>query len=57
MAVLLGEKELADEVAAERATLEQTFNATFWNEEQSFYQDVGPDGRFTPVKSLSLIHI
>jgi hypothetical protein len=53
MAVLLGEKELADEVAAERAALEQTFNAVFWNEEQSFYQDVGPDGRFSPVKSIA----
>jgi len=53
MALLLGEKELADEVAAERATLEQTFNAVFWNEEQSFYQDVGPDGRFSPVKSIA----
>ena len=53
MALLLGEKELADEAAAERATLEQAFNATFWNEEQSFYQDAGPGGRFSPVKSIA----
>ena len=53
MALLLGEKELADEAAAERATLEQAFNATFWNEEQSYYQDAGPGGRFSPVKSIA----
>ena len=31
----------------------QTFNDTFWNEELGFYQDVGPDGRFSPVKSIA----
>ena len=53
MAVLLGEQTLADEVAAERRALAQTFNETFWNEQLSFYQDVGPDGRFSPVKSIA----
>jgi hypothetical protein len=31
----------------------QAFNDTLWNEENSFYQDVGPDGRFSPVKSIA----
>ena len=53
MAVLQGEQALADEMAAERRALAQTFNDTFWNEELSFYQDAGPDGRFSPVKSIA----
>ncbi|MBK7216061.1 MAG: hypothetical protein IPH95_03050 [Candidatus Promineofilum sp.] len=53
MAVLLGEQTLADEVSIERRALMQTFNDTFWNEELGFYQDVGPDGRFSPVKSIA----
>ncbi len=53
MAVLLGEQALADEVAAERVTLIQRFNAALWNEEQTFYQDVGPDGSFSEVRSIA----
>ena len=53
MAVLLGEQELADEAAAERTALTRTFNAVLWNEESGFYQDAGPDGRFSDVRSLA----
>ncbi|HQF70415.1 MAG TPA: hypothetical protein PLH39_03950 [Promineifilum sp.] len=53
MAVLLGEQALADEVSAERVMLIQRFNATLWNENHSFYQDAGPDGRFSPVRSIA----
>lgn len=53
MAVLLGEQSLADETSAERATLMQVFNATLWNDETGFYHDVGPDGRFSDVRSIA----
>ena len=53
MAVQLGEQALADEVAAQRALLVKTFNDTMWNDEQHFYQDVAPDGRFSAVKSIA----
>lgn len=52
MAVLLGEQEAADECAAERSALTQTFNDAMWNGEQSFYQDTAPDGRFSAAKSI-----
>mgnify|MGYP002412608372 FL=1 len=53
MAVLLGEQSLAAEVAAERVTLIQRFNAAHWDEEHGFYQDVGPDGRFSAVRGIA----
>jgi hypothetical protein len=53
MAVLLGEEDCARELAAERAALVQKINTTMWSEESSFYQDVGPDGRFSPVRSIA----
>jgi hypothetical protein len=53
MAAVLGEETLAAEVAAEHNALVQTFNAECWNDATHFYQDVGPDGHFSPVKSLA----
>lgn len=53
MAVLLGEEELAAEVVAERESLHRTVNAAMWNPELSFYQDVGPNDRFSSVKSIA----
>lgn len=53
MAVLLGEDDFARELAAEHADLVQTINSTMWNEQTAFYQDVGPDGRFSSVKSIA----
>lgn len=53
MAVLLGEDELAAELAAEHATLVQAINDTLWNSETAFYQDAAPNGRFSSVKSIA----
>lgn len=53
MAILLDEKELADEVAAERDRLIRAINVEMWNDEQNFYQDIGPDDRFSAVKSIA----
>jgi len=53
MAVLLGEQELAEEVVAERESLHRAINAEMWNPDLAFYQDVGPDGRFSDVRSLA----
>jgi len=53
MAGLLSERELGEEVSAERAQLAQSFNTVMWNNDAHFYQDVAPDGRFSPVKSIA----
>jgi hypothetical protein len=53
MAVLLDEQEIGQDLAAEHATLVQAINSTLWNQELAFYQDVGPDGRFSPVRSIA----
>lgn len=53
MAVLLGEQELADEVAAERDALSRTINAEMWNEEAKFYQDVASGNHFSDIKSIA----
>lgn len=53
IAVLLEEPQIADEMAQERAILHHRINAELWNVEQFFYQDRGPDGRFSPVKSIA----
>ena len=53
MAVQLGESSLAAELVAERHQLVRQINLVMWNEEQRFYQDVAPDGRFSAAKSIS----
>ena len=52
MAVLLNEKELAESLSQEHLHLLQEVNARMWNETAGFYQDIGPSGRFSPVKSI-----
>ncbi|RMG91617.1 MAG: glycoside hydrolase [Chloroflexi bacterium] len=52
MAQMLGEEALVMELGQERAHLIHQINARLWNEEQAFYQDVSPDGRFSKVKSI-----
>lgn len=52
MATLLGQDELAVQLKEEHVHLAALINRRFWNEEWQFYQDVGPDGRFSRVKSL-----
>lgn len=53
MAGKLGESELAAELSQEREVLGQIINERMWHEDLGFYQDVGPDGRFSPVKSIA----
>jgi hypothetical protein len=53
MARVLDEKTLVDELASEIGLLNHNINASMWNGEQQFYQDTGPDGRFSPVKSIA----
>ncbi len=52
IAVSLKEPEMAAELAAERAQLITLINERMWNSEANFYQDVAPNGRFSPVKSI-----
>ena len=52
MAAVLSEPELAAELAAERARLIALINEQMWSEEAQFYQDIAPNGRFSPVKSI-----
>jgi hypothetical protein len=53
MAILLDEQEFAQELAAEHANLAQAINTTMWNQELAFYQDIAPDDRFSPVRSIA----
>lgn len=53
MALNLGEKAVGDELAHDLAQLRQNTNQLLWNDERKIYQDVGPTGRFSPIKSLS----
>ncbi len=53
MAVLLGENELAEEIVAERDRLSLVINNEMWNDDLNFYQDIGPNGQFSPVKSIA----
>lgn len=53
MALALGQQTAAQELAAERAQLTRTINAKLWNEESRFYQDLGPQGEFSAVKSVA----
>lgn len=52
IAVSLPEPDLAAELAAERAKLTELINGRMWNDATNFYQDIAPDGRFSPVKSI-----
>jgi hypothetical protein len=51
--ILLEEKEACQELADERARLTRQVNERMWQEETSFYHDVDPNGRFSPVKSIA----
>lgn len=53
IAVTIEEPELAAELASERANLIRQINDQMWNEEAKFYQDIDPNGRFSPAKSVS----
>ena len=53
MALLLEEAEMATEVATEQDRLIRVINSVMWNGELNFYQDVGPDGVFSPLKSIA----
>lgn len=53
MALLLEEPEMGSEVATERDRLIRVINDDMWNSELNFYQDVGPDGIFSPLKSIA----
>jgi hypothetical protein len=53
MARVLDEKALVDELTSEIGLLNHNINALMWNGEQQFYQDTGPDGRFSPAKSIA----
>jgi hypothetical protein len=52
MAAHLGENEQANQLKEEHLQLGELINRRLWNEEAQFYQDVSPDGRFSPVKSI-----
>ncbi|WP_420631289.1 MGH1-like glycoside hydrolase domain-containing protein [Candidatus Leptofilum sp.] len=53
MATLLKEEKLATALEAEHSRLSEQINEQLWNEATQFYQDVDPDGRFSPVKSVA----
>ncbi|MFO7681458.1 MAG: trehalase family glycosidase [Chloroflexota bacterium] len=52
LALLLGEPELGQELADERAVLISLVNEHLWQEAAGFYQDVDANGRFSPIKSI-----
>jgi len=52
MAAHLGEDDLAVALKEEHVQLVEFINRHLWNEETQFYQDISPDGRFSPVKSI-----
>lgn len=53
MSILLDEPEYCGELVTERDELVRRINESMWNEALNFYQDVGPDNRFSPVKSIA----
>ncbi len=53
MAALLDQPDAVADVAAERELLIREINAEMWNEEQHFYQDIGPNDAHSPVKSIA----
>ncbi len=52
MATMLDETELAAELAAERENLLREVNRQLWNPAAECFQDLAPDGRFSPARSL-----
>lgn len=52
LARLLDEPDLVTEFAEEHALLKRQINERMWNEDTHFYHDVGPQGQFSPVKSV-----
>lgn len=52
MAAQLGESDLAKPLQEEHTRLIDLINKHLWNDETQFYQDLGPDGRFSRVKSI-----
>lgn len=53
MATLLDQPDAVADIVAERDTLSRKINEELWNEEQHFYQDIGPDDSFSAVKSIA----
>jgi hypothetical protein len=53
MATLLDQPDAVVDLVAERETLTRKINDELWNEEQHFYQDIGPNDTFSPVKSIA----
>jgi hypothetical protein len=53
MAAQLGITGPVPELAAERLILHELINKQLWNSGTEFYQDVDPNGRFSPVKSIA----
>ena len=52
MATQLGETDISLALNEERSTLVQIINTQLWNSDTKFYQDIGINGRFSPVKSI-----
>lgn len=53
MATLLKQEAAAHELEAEHTSLIARINQHHWNEAAHFYQDVDPEGHFSPVKSIA----
>jgi hypothetical protein len=53
MAMVLGHTDLAEPLSAEAQTLVEAINARLWDEDRGFYVDAGPDGQFSPVRSIA----
>jgi hypothetical protein len=49
---VIEETEWVTELVRETTTLGAAINATLWNPETAFYQDLSPKGTFSPVKSI-----
>jgi hypothetical protein len=52
MAAHLGEEGFITELSQEHVRLVRLINASMWNEDSAFYQDIDRDGRFSTVKSI-----
>lgn len=52
MGVLLEQGDAIKDLVDERSRLIHLLNDKMWSDESSFYHDVDPNGRFSPVKSI-----
>ncbi|MCA9919847.1 MAG: hypothetical protein KC445_17945 [Anaerolineales bacterium] len=53
MATMLQQPALADELEADHTRLAELINQHHWNEATHFYQDAGPAGQFSQIKSIA----